>query len=69
MQNITSDVLIQRSYLLFIGYSDESGLVASQVTQMTPKPAAAQGPLNINSLGWLHVFNFGGQPAVSAMTP
>lgn len=36
LQNITSDVLIEKSYSLFTGFSDESGLGASQVTQMTP---------------------------------
>lgn len=37
--------------------SNIGGLVTSQVTQMTPKPQAAQGPLNINCLGWFHIFH------------
>lgn len=43
VQNITSDVLIERSDLLFTGFSDGSGLVTSLVTQMTPKSKSSSG--------------------------
>lgn len=41
---LTSDSLIQELHSLYTGFSNENGLVTSQVTQPTPKTRVVQGP-------------------------